>query len=236
MNQIFFCWADTESWKPLSRSFSARKLSRKRVRETLLAKYEGIEVFHACRPDNLSVYYERGLMLSSSSCIDNIALTLFFGEDPSALEIQLMNSAISQIGARDQGKLYVSVDQRSLVNRCGHYLIYGSERLLCLAAALGGNAGLYRDKLKRVGVPTIFRALLRWDLLDDSDIDSLARHVVAELIVMKKRVDPGVLMCSFSLNRAVPPINLNGHLHPIEIPDPMESYSLYRMGPASVAG
>lgn len=233
MDRIF-SWPDTESWKPLLRSFSDRRLSRKRVVETLIAEYDGIEVFHACRPEKLLVYYQRGLMLSDSDGVDNLALKVFFGDEPSALDVQSLNSAISQIGVRDQGKLYVSIDLRSLVNRSGHYLIYGSERLLCLAAALCGDTAHYREKLKKIGTPTIFRAVLHWGSLDDSDIDELARHVVAELIAIKKQFNPRVLMCSFILDHAVPPSDLIGHLHPIEIPDPMDGYSLYRMDTLSV--
>ena len=116
MDRIF-SWPDTKSWEPLCRSFSDRRLSRKRVIETLLAEFEGIEVFHACRPEKLSVYYQRGLMLSDSDSVDKLALKVFFGDEPSALDMQSLNSAPGQLLNLFQRP---TIQQRQALQRTAH--------------------------------------------------------------------------------------------------------------------
>ena len=125
MNDIF-SWADTSSWASLVETLSHRRLSRKRVREALQSRYAGLEVLHACRPASLCPYYENGLLLSNSELLDKEAVVRFFGSSATFAELAAVDAAVKKLGERDHGRLFVSIDRRSLIERSGHYLIYGS--------------------------------------------------------------------------------------------------------------
>jgi hypothetical protein len=227
MNEIF-SWADTSTWASLAEAFSDRRLSRKRVREALQSRYVGLEVLHACRSASLCSYYENGLLLSDSELLDKEAVVRFFGSNATLVELAAVDAAVKKLGERDHGRLFVSIDGRSLIERSGHYLIYGSERLLAIAAHLGDSPTRYRWRLKSHGKPTLFRALLRWHALSETDIDGISREIAAEWQYFMRYGFSRIKMYSFILREPIPASDILGHLHPTLICDPMERNTIYR--------
>lgn len=221
VNEVF-SWTTTSTWRPILKRLSGQRLSRKRVQEALLSTYLGVEVVHACRTANVSSYYEKGLLPSDSAALDEIAANLLRCPTATEAETHALIAASNKIGWRDHGKLYVSVDSRSLIERHGHYLIYGSERILAIAAHLTGDPSPYRRKLKSFGQPTLFRALLRWQFLPEHRIEDFCRVVVSEFRHVEAYGVTRRLTHSFVLDQKIPPEDLLGHFHPTEICDPME--------------
>ena len=226
MNEIF-SWSDTSTWASLAETLSDSRISLARVREGLQSRYAGVEVLHACRATSLCPYYENGLLVSDSELLDSEAVLRFFGSNATLAEVAAVNAAVKELGKSDHGRLFVSIDSRSLIERSGHYLIYGSERLGAIAARLGDSPAEYRLKLKSHGKPTLFRALLRWRALSDTDIDGISRKIAAEWQHFRSYSSSRITMFSIVLRKSIPASDILGHLHPTPICDPMERNTSY---------
>jgi hypothetical protein len=207
-----------------------KRITAKRVHDCLMNNYAGVCAFHACRPISVESYYRDGLRISNSKELDLLAKRLFFGPTPNVEAEQLFSEAVEQLGKRDDGKLYLSLDGRSLVRRSGHYLIYGSERLLCLAAHLGTDAERFRDVLRNSGVPTLFRVRLWWSDIEECDIVALAQRIAQNMRYVKSRDEPPVFMFSVTLQHSIKADAVLDHSFPREIADPMRKNIIYTHG------
>lgn len=117
----------------------------------------------------------------------------------------------------DVCKLFLVMDDRSLVNSGGHYLLYGSEWIL---GVLGLQA---HEALRRRGIPTVLRVNLPLHTVTSYEREHLARTMLQEwtrIKVNRPNWTPE-LDFTFCLREDVPGENIVDHFHPELIPDPL---------------
>ena len=199
--------------------------------------FDGVKVFHGCRPDSIESYYSQGLLPLDAEMGKRIAMSIFLSDRFPELSVQdIENAAERANGTWRHGHLYVSLDERFLVQECGHYLIYGSEYICAIAAGLQGAKGAdydYQQHLRRNGRPTVFVCQLPIDRITLSD-----RKVLVAALVDEIASDPSFKcsrssLCDFSffLKSKLEPNRILEHRYPRTIPDPLRQMIPYRWAP-----
>ena len=133
---------------------------RKRLPIHMRSTFASIRMFHCCRPVNVQSYYEHGFRVIDSRQADDLFQKIFLG-NPRFPEITTayVAAAIKNVAGSYErhGYIYFGLDDRFLIECCGHYLIYGSEYLQTLAASLEDQVGHpTKSELRRIGIPTVF--------------------------------------------------------------------------------
>src|SRR5258708_9929234 len=158
---MLFAWNNKETWAPLIAEVTGRRVRRRELAEIFRSTYEGILTFHGCRVIDVESYRKDGLLRSNTSALDARAREIFLSGRFPELASEAGAGAILDLGIRDEGRIFVSLDRNNLLERCGHYLIYGSERLCSIAAHLNDNGQRdYQQELKRHGKPTLLHVAL----------------------------------------------------------------------------
>ena len=99
--------------------------------------FDGVKVFHGCRPDSVESYYSQGLLPLDAEMGKRIAMSIFLSDRFPELSIQDIENSAERVKEEwRHGRLYVSLDDRFLLKEGGHYLIYGSEYICAIAANL----------------------------------------------------------------------------------------------------
>lgn len=222
-----FHWKDSASWVPLLAALAGRRVGRRIVATELGVRYEGVVAYHGCRPENIESYYRDGINPSSNVTLDTKAKEIFCSPANGAVSPEAIDAILAHLGKRDEGRIYACLDDRHLIAHAAHYLIYGSERLQCVAAALGRKCGNLMPRLKQHGRPTIFRIALRWETITESDFRALARKVSSQLGTVKRRRALPEEWFTFEFRTALPSRFVLGHEHPLALPDPHDGMKPY---------
>lgn len=226
--QGLFSWKDLLQWQPLISGGKDRRLTSNLVQSILREKYKGVLVYHACRPEDVSAYYRDGLRIASHASLDCRAKQIFLTDEFPEVTEAILQEAAKEVGAIDDQLSYVSIDDRGFLEQSGQYLIYGSERILAIAACLRRKTHhVYSEVLKRVGKPTILLLSLDWTAIEKDDLDGLV-EVIKENYQKAKRGKPiPRTECSFCLFKDIPARNVLDHYHPIAIVDPIQNMATY---------
>jgi hypothetical protein len=108
-------------------------------------------------------YYNGGLRVSNLEELNEIARRIYIKAEFAEISETSFRAAVESVmeganDAKEHGKLYVALDDRHLLNYCGHYMIYGSEHVGAIAASLTRKYRRdYGSALKRIGIPTLLR-------------------------------------------------------------------------------
>jgi len=225
---VLFAWNQKESWAPLVQALDGKRARHRGLINILPTIYEGVLAYHGCRPADVNSYYTAGLLRSNSAALDIRAHEIFSsGEFPEITSAQV-ESAIAGLGARDNGSIFAGLDRDHLLAHCGHYMIYGSERLCAIAAALGDDRTRdYRQILKRYGKPTLFHVALRWEQMTESDVEALARITSENLSKIRQQKRLSIAFTAFELYDLLPGSAILTHEHPDRIVDPLLGMTLY---------
>ena len=196
----------------------------------LRKEFEGIVVYHACRPESPEPYYRDGLRVLNRQHAYHLAREIFLSGEFPELTAEAFDNACSQISDVDDNRAFVCVDQRDLLEGGGHYLIYGSEVVCGIAAGLSGPDARqdYRQVLKRYGRPTLFRIRLPFDMASATSVTAFAQAVREELPWIRRGENPGHLDFTFCLRVALPGSHFLSHSHPKRILDPLLGMVTYR--------
>lgn len=227
-----FNWKDAASWKPLFRALAGKRAGRVRLARALMASFDGVAAYHGCRPEEIESYYRNGLWPSSSAALDARAKEIFCS-NAAGITPDEIDEITAKLGKRDQGRIYACIDDRHMIAYSAHYLIYGSERLQCVAAALSTE---WRDcmvLLKRYGKPTIFRIALPWEMVTESDFEDLARQVSSHVSIVRKRRLVPETSFSFEFIQPLPAEFVLSHEHPKTVVDPHDRMKPYSYGAAT---
>lgn len=130
--------------------------SKQFLLEQLIDRFDSIRAIHGSRTDDVAKFYEQGIRpLDASEQHERAAKIFLSGEFPELSEEDL-HRAISQ-GPEFSGsqQVWFECNERLLFEHAGHYMQYGSEYLIAIAANLGGNRD-YRQVLRKHGKPTTF--------------------------------------------------------------------------------
>jgi hypothetical protein len=188
--------------------------------------YSAVRSYHAGCPRDVSSYYEKGLMPLDPVAAASTFKNHFLGGDFPELNESNLDAVIRETSLETiEGRICFNIDERFLIEHCGHYLLYGSEYAVGLAASLcEAGSRDYRKCLKNVGVPTMFICDVPWGLISDGTKSSLTRTFTAEVFrhIKTPSYRPTMIDFGFSIRRRLPPSQIVGHYHPAGVRDPIE--------------
>ena len=223
-----FSWNSADSWIPLLRRLKEPRPSRTVVEDAILAVYDCALVYHGCRPLRVQPYYRHGLLVADNKAIDKRARRLFSGSTFPEITDEIFQRAIQRIPESANGRAHVVLDDSGFLETSGHYLIYGTERVIAIAANLSGELGRdYRTVLRSRGKPTIFRLSLPLDHVSESDVSEFAEAVRRQLSSMRRGKNAPPIDFTFTLRRSLGPETILDHYHPVEITDPLMGFVKY---------
>lgn len=211
--KIDWCYSDDLDWLPDSFSFNAFVTA-------LTTMSAGIKVFHGCRPLSVNSYYHLGFSANKHANLKK-QFEETFPDVPSNITVPIFES-IYETRSDENTKTYFICDTERLVNGgAGHYLIYGSELLLCATRALEEELKMSLiERLRSVGTPTIFEVHLPYELIPESQVKEFARGLLAAWGTFHKfpgenhRIEHVVI-----INDKVLPEHIVNHYHPTKILD-----------------
>ncbi|MBN2591156.1 MAG: hypothetical protein JXA96_14915 [Sedimentisphaerales bacterium] len=126
--------------------------------------YSHIRMYHGCRPVDVQRYYREGIKPCEE--MGNIQIDrfreIFLSDDFPELTEEMLQESIKIINnpPPDTGVHFI-IDDNCMIERCGHYLIYGSEYLQGLVNNLPvKDKEKYRSVLRGIGKPTFLEVNL----------------------------------------------------------------------------
>ena len=225
-------WQDPATWFPQVRRVLAAERYRRVLKHlpqpyainaitiALGDHFDAIRLFHGCRPEHINQYYKRGFVRHDGDVIERARRVLGarFG-----LDSEILERAISETNLTlDHDRLFFALDDRALLRYAGHYLIYGSESIMSIAASvihLGGPN--LQPRLRTIGRPTLFVCDMPWALLDDVSKREIAESLYDEYRTVRGRQkrESGLRDHTVVMWHDVPPSSIVSHHHPARIVD-----------------
>jgi hypothetical protein len=175
-----------------------------------------MRTYHGCRPKDVRTYFEQGLRIHCRQELKAQFQTLI----PDNALLSTKQEEVLEDKFRN-GKLYVVVDDRYLVDFAGHYMIYGSEWLMAVLP-------YHRDLLLESGTPTVLEISLPLARVDFKTRIELARYMLLEWARQLVRNGEIILFdFSFMFKENLPRELIVSHFHPGEIRNPLEKMAPY---------
>lgn len=208
--QINGCYSDNLSWLPDSFDLDS-------FINSLIQKTTGIKVFHGCRPESVKDYYALGFLSSKRSWLRGKCDAIFYD-----IDVNIRNKTFDSIysfRADEDTKTYFQCDTERMLNGgSGHYLIYGSEMIFCIARALEEELDVQLvERLKTIGVPTIFELNLPYNSIPELQIKNLAStlletwgkwhlfpeelRIIEFVVIARGQVDPSCIVAHHHPNK-----------------------------------
>jgi hypothetical protein len=218
------CWDDTDWLDVLDRCL---KRSIESVTDDLAAALlpGAIRTYHGCRTEDAGSYFRDGLLVHRKDALRTRALAII-SEHP---ELDYMKGTLDQRIAEidnrlDEGRGYVVVSDKSLLEFGGHYLIHGSEWIMSL---FDEHA---RRFLRGIGVPTLIEIDLPFSKTADSDRRAFAEDILMEWTRLACNGEEWIapINLTFFLFQDVPAKYVVGHSHPATVRNPHDPRRLYR--------
>lgn len=194
--------------------------------DQLHVRFDAIRGYHGARPSLIESYYARGLEPLDVENIMRIARDFFLSGRFPELREEDVDRAISLMNSNPrQGRIYFEATRRMLEDDCAHYMLYGSEYITGVAAALGANGRDYRQALKTIGRPTIFVCDIPLSWMHDrhlADFAGMALEAIFESILNPEyRHPPNGRGTAIVIRRDLPPDYIVDHYHPVRLRDPL---------------
>lgn len=178
-------------------------------------------------PGTCPHYYEKGLLpLDPEAARSAVKGHFLAGNFPELTEVDLDAAIEDTTLETREGRTYFNLDERFIIEHCGHYLLYGSEYATGIAASLDrnktGRTKDYKKSLKNIGKPTMFICDVPWNMISESAKGELTRTFIAELFHHLKTSSyrPTMIDFGFSIRRPLSPMQIAGHYHPEGVRDP----------------
>lgn len=220
---MLFEWSNPNSWPQFlgNEPYHDCKVPEELV-DQFTKNYSHVRTFHSCRTDSPDSFYERGVIKSCYSDLEN-SLTQLAKEE---LNLDIPQAALDEISSRlgkyHEGSCFVVLDKGHLLHNAAHYAIYGSERLLATVNHLEGvGIQINKEVLTRRGRPTVFTIDLELADLSRSDIHSLVREINNYTHYNDLA---GSLDFTFRLKNDIPANRVVQHEHPTLLRDPMDHF------------
>ena len=212
------CWDDSD-WLKLLRSATMSDIDNliDRLAEALLPA--NVKTYHACRVEDAGLYHRVGILVNDPEDLVTQVRRLVIEEELLSSFRPRIDQLLVEFNGinRDKGRLYLVLDDRILIERDGHYLLYGSEWILSLLGPEAHNA------LRNRGIPTLLHVKLPLRLAATDDLTDLAKTMLQEwtrFTVNSPRSVPKKDF-SFCLRENVTPEMIITHTHPENIHDPL---------------
>jgi hypothetical protein len=198
--------------------------SKAELTERLRGHYRALRAVHGTRTSDLSTFYESGLKRLHPESFHDQAREVFLNGDYPELSEERLQDAITAVGSDlRSGRVYFEANETMLIDLCGHYMLYGSEYLICIAAHLGGSRD-YRQILKARGVPTLFICDVPLDFIGEQTLQEFAGEAL-ELVFQELLDGPQFRRdkyrgAGFCIYEDLPADCVVGHYHPTIRRDP----------------
>ncbi|MFC1969729.1 hypothetical protein ACFLVV_00740 [Chloroflexota bacterium] len=190
--------------------------------------YSKVIMFHGCRTEDVGSYLRDGFLPLDVDKQMQKARDLFLTDRyPQITEGQFSAAASECNDVYRQQGIFFSLDETVLINWSGHYLVYGSEYLQCVAAELTRATGVEcEETLRNIGVPTMF--------VCDVPLSLIQRDRMWHLLVELIRLEPYAageerpsIDFTFKFAGPIPADVIRSHYHPTCIWDQSDS-KMYR--------
>jgi len=194
------------------------------VIEELKRCFDEIFVYHACRTNEPTSYYEKGI-LPLSLIGSQMQFRDRFKSYVSPVDIDTAITAVSTETINDA--THAIIDDRCFLQSSGHYLIYGSEYQQSLVVHLPGANEYTRDILKKFGRATIFVCCLPFSEI--YALEHLASRMLADHFyrLAHNIQDVSIIDYSVTLRRKISPLSIVRHYCPARIPDPCKGFAIW---------
>ena len=223
---------DTETFEKLSGHSIDSMITKEKIDE-FRQRYSHIRVYHGCRTTDVQSYYEKGIL--PSIALKDVQVARFreiflSGRFPELTE-EMLQQSIETVGPKSED-LCLVIDDRFIIEYCGHYLIYGSEYLSNLVSQLPiKNIEPYRSELRKIGKPTFFgiNLLNTTEYISDGIIWILISEMLTRWIycMAHSSTQSHYFDCTVSLTKPLLAEYIYSHYHPTKIVDPLMRNKIY---------
>lgn len=214
-------WLDNIVYGVHGREVDSKTLLSRRLKR----RYRAIRAVHGTRTSTVESYYNQGLLPLAPQEFHNHAREIFLtGEYPELSEAHLQ-AAIAAVGSDlRERRIFFEANEEMQIAHAGHYMLYGSEYLVAIAAHLGDGRD-YRQVLKMRGEPTLFVCDVPFDLIGHRTLMEFAgdalESVFQELLDGRNFVRDPWRGAGFCIHEALSAAHLVGHYHPVIRYDPI---------------
>jgi hypothetical protein len=215
-------WESDQSWLPDVEIFQ-------KFDELASSYYTHYRAYHACRPRSVKSFYENGFIGQNSNQLAKEFKDIFSDVDQVVLQSIIENCA--RRGELERGEICFATSPKNLVERDGHYLIYGSEYIQAMTRELCEkkiSSEDYMLRLKNYGRPTLFEVNVPQENIQSSQRIRFSGLLIAfwgkNILGVQDLID---YQC-FSSHSDIPPENIMTHFHPAVICDPLNENSAYK--------
>lgn len=176
-----------------------------------------VRTFHGTRTADARSFAEEGIRLHDRAKLEAHVRSLVAHHEA----LHGMTDRLDEEFARtahlvDHGRCFVVVDERVLIEECGHYLLGGSE---FVQGILGPHAA---QAVLSDCAPTVIEVDLPLSRVTPSQLREFSRTLVGEWakVLRRSHSTPRHLDFSFCLREPVPALWIAGHFHPQVVHDP----------------
>ncbi|WP_178306597.1 hypothetical protein [Vibrio algicola] len=133
-----------------------RDLELQELVDLFVENYDGVKLYHLCRPVDVESYYTNGIEAGNKELLESNLQKIF-----DALGLDFDSKAIEELEKHEHsssGSIYSVFDYRFLLEHgfCGHYGTHGSEHLCALFQSLGHDRELLTEIGKAAVISFIF--------------------------------------------------------------------------------
>lgn len=217
-------WLDTVVCDVRKFKVDSKVLLAERLRE----RYRAFRAVHGTRTAQLDLFYREGLKPLDPVQFHAQARDFFLNGAFPELSDDSLRRAISAVDSNGRGgRVYFEANEEMLISRAGHYMLYGSEYLVAIAAQLEGPRD-YRQVLKQHGKPTIFICDVPIEFLRESALLDFAGQALAS--VFQELLDGSDFLINrwrgagFYITQTLLPCHIVGHYHPTIQNDPIGNW------------
>ena len=190
-------WQEAETWWPFLIEAIGAVRHRDRVRAapresvvdlmtaSLREHFAEVRLFHACRPSDIGAYYREGIRRHDAFVLDR-ARAIYSAQ---GIPMDTIEAAIADTDLElDKDRVFLALDDRLLIDSAGHYMIYGSESVMSVGAALI-RLGHYdaQRRLMTIGQPILFTCDVPLSLLREHSIREVAESLYDEYRICRGR-------------------------------------------------
>lgn len=200
-----------------------------RIKREVISKIKSVMAYHACRTDCVEQYMKNGIRILDPVAAQDIFRSMFSNEDV-GIPASGLDAAIESVSLDTRkGRVYLGLDDRYLIEHCGHYLIYGSEYINCLAISVPNGGEHTRDILKLKGKATMLICEVPLEWINSKDLEYLIKRMLADHFFSIAHSKNEVQQLDFAIIRKshVPASLIRGHYNPQRIPDPYKQRRIW---------